>query len=209
MKYSFDGFELDETRFRLYREGRSVTIQPRPLQLLLHLVRHRDRLVHREEVLETLWPGLRPSQASLDRAVRAARRALGDRGHEPRYIATVRNVGFRFLPDVECDGAPRASTPTSESEARILELLLEVTELALQAGRTDQARRRGLEAATVARTHQDGEALVRAAVLLGQSVNGNVRNDPEVVDVARAALSQLGGASADPRADQLNALVAG
>jgi DNA-binding winged helix-turn-helix (wHTH) protein len=207
VKYSFEGFELDDTKLRLDRDGRSVAIQPRPLALLTHLVRHRDRLVHRQEVLDALWPGLRPSQASLDRAVRAARRALGDRGHESRFIATVRNVGFRFLPEVVSEGALRTAAPSDPAEARVQELLLEVAELALEAGREEQARARGLEAAAVARSRRDGEALIRAALLLSESTDGRGRSDPAVIDVARAALDQLDG-SPDPRFARLDAFIA-
>ncbi len=204
MNYSFDDFEIDENRFRLYENGQAVAIQPRPLQLLIHLLRNRHRLVHRQEVLEALWPGLKPSQASLDRAVRSARRALGDRGHEPRYIATVRNVGFRFLPDVRTPGA-ESGDPTPLSAARTIELLLEAAELSKETGRLERARQHALEAAGFARRTEDAEGLIRAAVLLGSTTNGSQHADPEVREVARAALALWNG-ERDARHDRLNEL---
>jgi len=97
MVFAFDGFELDEGRFLLRRDGTPVHAQPKGLRLLLHLVRNRHRLVTREELYQLLWPGERPAPGSLDRAVRVARRALADSYGRHRFIETVRGVGFRFV----------------------------------------------------------------------------------------------------------------
>jgi len=75
--YRFGEFEVDEARFALTRDGRPRTIQPKPLQLLLHLLRRHPDTVTKDELLDALWPDEAVTEFSLTRAVRAARRALG------------------------------------------------------------------------------------------------------------------------------------
>ena len=66
-------------------------------ELLRMLLEHAGRVVTREqlirEVWDTSWFG---STKTLDVHVSALRRKLGDDPADPRYISTVRGVGFRF-----------------------------------------------------------------------------------------------------------------
>ncbi|HMR08927.1 MAG TPA: transcriptional regulator, partial [Polyangiaceae bacterium] len=93
----FDEFELVEKTFELRHRGQVVAVQPKVLDLLIYLARHRERVVTKEELLEQVWADAAVSEASLSQAVSAARRALGDSSAEPRMIATVRGRGFRFV----------------------------------------------------------------------------------------------------------------
>jgi DNA-binding winged helix-turn-helix (wHTH) protein len=54
--YVFGDQELDEGLFQLRRAGRAIVIQPKVLSLLLYLVRNRDRMVSKEEILAAVWP---------------------------------------------------------------------------------------------------------------------------------------------------------
>ncbi len=108
MIHHFENFELSEAEFELRTAGRRVAIQPKPLRLLIHLVRNRHRLVSRDELMETVWRGENVSRDSLDRAVRAVRRSLGDDRRSERFVRTVRGVGYRFVAEV---GTRAASPP--------------------------------------------------------------------------------------------------
>ncbi len=99
--YRFGAYELDLPRLELRRDGRPIALQPKALNLLTHLLRHRDRVVTKDELLTALWPDVVVTEASLSKAVSAARRALGDAGSEQTTIATVRGLGFRFTAPVE------------------------------------------------------------------------------------------------------------
>jgi DNA-binding winged helix-turn-helix (wHTH) protein/tetratricopeptide (TPR) repeat protein len=99
--YRFGRLRLDEARFELRRGEASIAIQPKPLDLLLYLLRHRDRVVSKEELLARLWPGVVVTDASLSRAVSAARRAVRDGGRKGSAIETVHGRGFRFVAPVE------------------------------------------------------------------------------------------------------------
>jgi DNA-binding winged helix-turn-helix (wHTH) protein len=94
----FGDCELSEERFELRRSGRPVAVEPKVLQLLLFLVRHRARAVTRAELLQAIWPGVKVGDASLTRAVVEARRAIADDAQEA--IVTVRGHGFRFAAPV-------------------------------------------------------------------------------------------------------------
>ena len=56
--YRFGPCVLDEARRSLTAHGREVRLQPRVFDLLCYLVRHRDRVVSKEELLDALWPGI-------------------------------------------------------------------------------------------------------------------------------------------------------
>lgn len=96
----FGGFELDPARCELWHAGVRVDADPKPLELLVHLVRHRDRVVSRDELRESVWRALAISDAAIASALRDLRRALGDTGNDQRFIRTVRGEGFRFVADV-------------------------------------------------------------------------------------------------------------
>ena len=97
MQFRFDSFELDTRRRELRREGHACPVQPQVFAVLEYLVRHRDRVVPKAELLDRLWPGVVVSDASLQRAVSLARSAIGDDG---RRIKTVPRHGYRFVADV-------------------------------------------------------------------------------------------------------------
>ncbi|RIL05517.1 MAG: hypothetical protein DCC71_10165, partial [Proteobacteria bacterium] len=97
----FGDFELDESRRELRRAGALVPIQPKVLDLLAFLIRHRDRVVSQAELLRALWPDAVVTPASLARALKETRRTLGDDGAAQRWIRTHRGGGYRFVGSVE------------------------------------------------------------------------------------------------------------
>ena len=111
MIFFFADHELDEERFELRRDGRAVELQPKALELLLHLVRNRGRVVSKQELLGAVWPDASVTHGSLARAVSLARAALGDRGRAPQAIVTVPRRGYRFAAPVGEAGAARPPSP--------------------------------------------------------------------------------------------------
>ena len=57
MIHSFDGFELDEERYELRPVGVPVKLEPKAFLVLAYLIRHRDRVVTRDELRARFWPG--------------------------------------------------------------------------------------------------------------------------------------------------------
>lgn len=99
-RFRFGDCEIDLRKRELGRNGASVSVEPQVFDLLAHLLRHRDRVVGRDELLAEVWKGRHVSEATLDSRVNAARRAVGDSGAEQRIIRTVPRRGFRFVADL-------------------------------------------------------------------------------------------------------------
>lgn len=95
--FRFGDFELDLDRYELRRSGEAVKSEPRVLEVLNFLIEHRQRVVPKEELLDTIWRDVHVSESALTTAIRDARRALGDSSAEPRWIRTVYGRGFRFV----------------------------------------------------------------------------------------------------------------
>lgn len=91
-----------------------IAVGPQVFDLLVHLVRNRDRVVTKDELLETIWRGRIVSESTLSSHINAARKALGDTGKEQRLIRTLSRKGFRFVGEVS--ESPVSSTPIAEQE---------------------------------------------------------------------------------------------
>ncbi|MGO8997020.1 MAG: ATP-binding protein [Polyangiaceae bacterium] len=94
MLLRFGDCELHPGRFELRRKGERVAVEPKVLELILYLVRHRSRAVARSELLDAVWRDVKVGEDAITRAVGEARRAIGDDARE--IIVTVRSHGFRF-----------------------------------------------------------------------------------------------------------------
>jgi TolB-like protein/DNA-binding winged helix-turn-helix (wHTH) protein len=101
VKYRFAHFEIDPNRHELRQSGEVVHIEPQVFDLIVHFVRNRDRIVSKDELIETIWNGRIISEAALSSRINGARRALGDNGNDQIFIKTFHKRGFRFLPDVQ------------------------------------------------------------------------------------------------------------
>ncbi|WP_432044216.1 alpha/beta fold hydrolase [Streptomyces cadmiisoli] len=95
--YCFGEYELDMARHQLCRAGEPVHVEPRALDLLRHLVEHRDRVVPKGELLDEVWGDRFVSEAALTTALRTARLAVGDTGSRQQVIRTVHRRGYQFV----------------------------------------------------------------------------------------------------------------
>ncbi|MFK7920146.1 MAG: winged helix-turn-helix domain-containing protein, partial [Ilumatobacter sp.] len=102
--FRFDGFELSTARFELRSGGTTNPIEPRAFDVLSYLLKNRDRVVSKEELLDTLWGDRFVGEAALTTAVRTARIAIGDNGKEQRLIRTVLRRGYQFVGTVTESG---------------------------------------------------------------------------------------------------------
>ncbi len=103
MKYGFGEFALDADRVELWRGGELDAIEPQVFTLLEFLIRNRDRVVSKDELIEAVWDGRIVSEATLSSRINAARRAVGDTGSDQAVIRTSPRRGFRFVADVAED----------------------------------------------------------------------------------------------------------
>jgi DNA-binding winged helix-turn-helix (wHTH) protein/tetratricopeptide (TPR) repeat protein len=97
MPYRFRNLELDPLRYQLTRQGEPIDVPRRIFELILLLIRHRDRPVTKEEILATVWHGRTVTDASLTHAIATARRALGDSPKSQDTIKTVHKRGYWWV----------------------------------------------------------------------------------------------------------------
>ena len=100
MAYVFGEYRLDIKRRELRRGDQLVALEPQVLDLLVYLVRHRDRVVSKNDILEGVWAGRIVSDAALATRINAVRRAIGDNGERQLGIRTFPRKGFRFVSKV-------------------------------------------------------------------------------------------------------------
>lgn len=104
--FRFADVEVDERNFSVAKAGEVLSVEPKVFKVLQFLLHHPGRVVTKDELLDAVWSDTSVSESSLTRTVATLRRLLGDDIHEPRYIATIPTVGYRFLcnPQVSEDG---------------------------------------------------------------------------------------------------------
>ena len=92
---------MDTRRRELRRRGELVSVEPQVFDLLEFLVRARDRVVSRDDLLAAIWHGRNVSEATLSSRVNSARAAIGDNGKDQRLIRTLPRKGVRFVGAVQ------------------------------------------------------------------------------------------------------------
>ncbi len=113
--YRFDDFLVDPEAWRISRDGQEIHLEPLVLELLIYLIANRERLVTRQELMDTVWGDTVISESALTKAVARLRQALGDDSATHRYLETVRSRGYRFIAAVE--EMERPDTPSGRTPA--------------------------------------------------------------------------------------------
>ena len=91
-------YTLDLDTLELRRGGQPICLRPRAARLLAVLLRHGGRLVSTAELRRELWGDRHVEwRNGLHRCVRDLRRALADDARQPRFVATVARLGYRFV----------------------------------------------------------------------------------------------------------------
>jgi TolB-like protein/DNA-binding winged helix-turn-helix (wHTH) protein/Tfp pilus assembly protein PilF len=140
-----EDLELDLAAYELRREGRRLSLERIPMEILRLLLEHRDELVTREQIIERVWGQgvFVDTDNSINIAIRKIRTALRDDPEDPHFIRTVTGKGYRFIgpvlaPDPEPEkvvapAPPVVETPPPRSRRWLL-LLAAVVVVALAAG---------------------------------------------------------------------------
>jgi TolB-like protein/DNA-binding winged helix-turn-helix (wHTH) protein/Flp pilus assembly protein TadD len=97
LRYFFEDCALDTDRRELHRGGSPVPVEPQVFDLLAHLIRHRDRVVSKDDLLAAIWQGRAVSESALFNRINAARTAVGDSGGRQSLIKTLPRKGLRFV----------------------------------------------------------------------------------------------------------------
>jgi len=112
--WTFAGCRLDERSLELEVQGNVVELDRKPLEVLLHLLRHAGEVVTKDELAEAVWPGRIITDSNLTKTVAVVRAALGEAG--PDAIKTVHGYGYRLVAVVS------VQVPTQEAPPARLDL---------------------------------------------------------------------------------------
>ncbi len=100
VQFSFGDYALDVDRRELKRGSELISIGPQVFDLLVYLVKNRERVVSKDDLIEGVWGGRIVSESTLTSHINAVRKAVGDSGEEQSQIRTIARKGFRFVGDI-------------------------------------------------------------------------------------------------------------
>ena len=114
VQFYFGNHKLDADRRELRRGSTLVAVEPQVFDLLVYLVKNRDRVVTKDDLIASVWAGRIVSDSTLSSRMNAARRAIGDNGDEQRLIRTIPRRGVRFVGEVSTESVQSEATPAPE-----------------------------------------------------------------------------------------------
>jgi TolB-like protein/Flp pilus assembly protein TadD len=97
LRYQFEGYCLDTDRRELRCGGALVPMEPQVFDILSYLIRERERVVSRDDLIAAIWSGRIVSESALTTRINAARSCIGDSGKAQRLIKTFPRKGIRFV----------------------------------------------------------------------------------------------------------------
>jgi TolB-like protein len=112
MQFLFGNYALDIDRRELTRGSELISIGPQVFDLLVYLVKNRERVVSKDDLMETVWKGRIVSESTLTGYINAVRKAVGDSGEHQTLVRTIARKGFRFVGEVREVGRLGDAAPT-------------------------------------------------------------------------------------------------
>jgi DNA-binding winged helix-turn-helix (wHTH) protein len=97
LRYLIAEYAFDTDRREVYRGAARVSVTPQVFDLRDYLIRNRERVVSKDDLIDAIWNGRSVSDGALTTRLNAARSAIGDSGEEQRLIKTLQRKGFRFV----------------------------------------------------------------------------------------------------------------
>ena len=95
--YRFDDIELDFVKYEARKKGRPVPLTALEFALLHYLVQNKGRVVHRNEVLDSVWgKDVYVDARTVDKHISLLRKKFEDDPQDPKYILGVRGIGYKF-----------------------------------------------------------------------------------------------------------------
>ena len=97
MIFLFEDYTLNTDRRELRRGAASLQVEPQVFDLLTYLIRNRERVVSKDDLITSIWGGRAISDSTLTTRLNSVRCAIGDSGAEQRLIRTFPRIGIRFV----------------------------------------------------------------------------------------------------------------
>ena len=122
--YEFTDCVVDPEQFELRRGGVVEHVEPQVFDVLVYLIRHRQRVVPKSELLDNVWGDRFVSESALASRLKSARRAVGDDGSSQRVIRTVFGRGYQFVAPVAEHADAEPHPPEVRGEAQELQQVI-------------------------------------------------------------------------------------
>ena len=106
LHYLFEDYALDTDRRELRRGADVIGVAPQVFDLLVFLIRNRERFVSKDELIAAIWDGRVITDTALTTRLYVARSTVGDTGGSQRLIKTLPRKGFRFVGAVREEQGP-------------------------------------------------------------------------------------------------------
>jgi len=135
MRLRFGDVTFDSGRRALFRGPQQVHLSPKAFRFLELLLSKRPDAVAKAEILETVWPDVVVSEASLATLAKDVRKALGGGAEESPFLRTVHGFGYAFDGEVQ-------EVPDAAPAARLHVLVWGTQEMPLSAGENVLGRER-------------------------------------------------------------------
>ncbi len=118
--YQFGDFRLDCGRFELLRNGHTIPLERKPMELLILLLVRKEQLVTRAEIAAHLWSSevFVNTEHGINTAIRKIRTVLRDDPEKPVFVQTITGKGYRFI-------APIAAVNGAAAGSELVELAAE------------------------------------------------------------------------------------
>jgi DNA-binding winged helix-turn-helix (wHTH) protein len=129
----FGDCELSVERIELRRGGEIIGLEPQVFDVLAYLLRHRERVVPKTELLDQIWGNRFVSESALSSRIKSARRAVDDTGRDQRVIKTIYGRGYRFVADAN-EQPPSAGPAAEGTTAPAHQVLRAVSDVAAGTG---------------------------------------------------------------------------
>ncbi len=114
-EFQVGAWTVRPTSNELLRDGEIVQIEPKVMALLVYLATSAGQVISREQLFNTLWPGVYVGDDTLTQVVIKLRKALGDDAKSARYVQTIPKKGYRLSAPVQA--APLSGSQASGSQA--------------------------------------------------------------------------------------------
>ena len=96
-EHRFGDCRLDGAAHKLHRAGVEVALTAKEFRLLEFFVKRAGRALTRDSILDAVWGGeVLVTDRSVDRCVTTLRAKIEADPHNPKFIQTIRDIGYRF-----------------------------------------------------------------------------------------------------------------
>jgi DNA-binding response OmpR family regulator len=96
-QYSFGKIKLDFKKYKAFRDNQEIKLSSKEFAIMEYLIRHEGEAVHRYDLLNEVWGyEALPTTRTVDNFILDLRKKLEENPSKPKYIESVRDIGYRF-----------------------------------------------------------------------------------------------------------------